>query len=95
MTPGGKVDIYPVGLWRDLRQFRTGKHTPRRFRRLARALRSPFRYARVGNWRAVRNYFNGYLAEPYSMPPGVTRCGRGWTRRGAVRDWERQTRRHG
>jgi hypothetical protein len=90
-----KIDVYAVGLWRDLRQFRASGHRPRRVRRLARSLRYPFRQARARNWRAVRNYFNGYLAEPYTMPPGVTRCGRGWTRRGALKDWEREARRHG
>ncbi len=84
-----EVDVYPVGLWRDLRQFGHGAHRPRRSRRLLHALRYPFRQARKGNWRAVRNYFNGYLAEPTSWPDGVTRCGKGWTRRAALRDWQR------
>jgi hypothetical protein len=39
------------------------------------------------NWRAVRNYFNGYLAEWHYCPDGVRhyRCGKGWTRRAALR----------
>ena len=83
------INVYPVGLLRDLRQFARGR-ARRRVRRLLRALRYPFRQARDGNWRAVRNYFNGYLAEPYTMPPGVTRCGSGWTRRRALADWGAQ-----
>ena len=78
------VDVYPVGLWSELRQF--GRPSPRRIRRQLHALRYPFRQARKGNWRAAKNYFNGYLAEPASWPPGLTRCGSGWTRRRALRD---------
>lgn len=89
---GDDIDVYRVGLRRDLHQFRTGT---RRARRLARALRYPFRQARAGNWGAVRNYFNGYLAEPKTFPPDVARCGTGWTRRGALKDWERQAGQHG
>jgi len=86
----GEVDVYPVGLWHDLQHFRRGVHRPRRIQRLRYALRYPLRQARAGNWRAVKNYFNGYLAEPADFPPGVTRCGSGWTRRRALRDWQRR-----
>lgn len=39
------------------------------------------------NWRAVRNYFNGYLAEWHYPPEGFVhgRCGTGWTRKAALR----------
>lgn len=39
------------------------------------------------NWRAVRNYFNGYLAEWHYPPEGLIhgRCGTGWTRKAARR----------
>jgi hypothetical protein len=86
------VDVYPVGLLRDLLQFTHGLHRPRALRRLRHSFRYPLRQARAGDWRAVRNYFNGYLAEPASWPPGVTRCGSGWTRRRALRDWQRRAR---
>lgn len=41
------------------------------------------RQARRRNWRAVKNQFNGYLAEHRTRG---TRCGHGWTRRRALRD---------
>ena len=33
-------------------------------------------------WRAMRNYFNGWLAE---HPDGASSAGRGWTQRAALR----------
>lgn len=44
------------------------------------------------NWRAVRNYFNGYLAEWHYPPEGFIhgRCGRGWTRKAALRSLGRR-----
>ena len=38
-------------------------------------------------WRAVKNYFNGYLAEWHFPPEGFVhgRCGTGWTRKRALR----------
>lgn len=84
------VVVYPVGLLRDLLQFAHGLHRPRALRRLRNGLRYPLRQARARDWRAVRNYFNGYLAEPEDWPAGVTRCGSGWTRRRALRDWQRR-----
>lgn len=42
--------------------------------------------ARKGNWRAVRNGFNGYLAEVQFSSMRHTRCGHGWTRRRALAD---------
>lgn len=83
-------EVYPVGLLRDLRQFALGMHRPRAARRLRLALAYPVHLAMDGNWRAVKNYFNGYLAEPAEFPPGVSRCGSGWTKRRARRDWERR-----
>jgi hypothetical protein len=70
------TDIYPVGLLRDWQH--------RKMRPLRRALRYPVSQARRGNWRAVRNYFNGYLAEP--TPIRGRRCGHGWTKRRAFQD---------
>jgi hypothetical protein len=71
------IEVYPVGLLSDIKRgkVRYGvKHylIPQIQRR---------------NWRAVRNYFNGYLAE-WHFPPNEsrhTRCGRGWTKRAALR----------
>ena len=44
------------------------------------------------NWRAVRNYFNGYLAEWHFPPEGFAhgRCGSGWTRKAALRSLGRR-----
>ncbi len=85
-----EIDIYAVGLLRDLQQFRLRVHRPHSVQRLRRALCYPLRQARAGDWRAVKNYFNGYLAEPRDWPPGLTRCGSGWTRRRAARDYQQR-----
>lgn len=70
-----ETDIYPVGLLMDLRR---------------RRVRSGLRYLRYQagrrNWRAVRNYFNGYLAEHRH---GGHNAGKGWTKRAAARRVER------
>lgn len=86
------IDVYPVGLFRDLRQFRHDRlaGAPRRWRRLRHGLRTPLRAARTRDWHHVKTYLNGYLAEPADFPPGLTRCGSGWTRRRALRDYERR-----
>lgn len=74
---GGHIGTYPVGLLADLKR-----------RRLIHGLRGYlWRQIKRKNWRAVRQYFNGYLAEWHYPPAGVTihLCGKGWTRRGAIR----------
>lgn len=63
--------VYPVGLWMDWR-----------YGTMRRGVRYLFRQARAKNWRAVRNYFNGYLAEHDGH---AHNAGRGWTRRAAIR----------
>lgn len=70
------IETYPVGLFADI------KH-----RRLRAGLRYVWRQARARNWRNVRNYCNGYLAEWAYPPEGLNhyRCGKGWTRRAALR----------
>jgi hypothetical protein len=80
------ITIYPVGLLADLAQF---IHNPDREwarRKLRNALGHPLRNARRRNWRAVKSYFNGYLAEHAHLG---TRCGTGWTRGRAYRDLAR------
>jgi hypothetical protein len=65
------VEIYPVGLFMDL------KH--KRYRRGLEYLK--YQLGRK-NFRAVRQYFNGYLAEASEG----TRCGHGWTKNRARKD---------
>lgn len=81
-STGRAVSVYPVGLLADIHHGRPPGHTARYV----------WRQARRRNWRAVKNTFNGYLAEPYEFPEGVKRCGSGWTRDRALRSWERQLR---
>lgn len=69
------TDVYPVGLFCDWR-----------YGRLRAGLRYLHLQAKARNWRAVRNYFNGYLAE---HEHGGHNAGRGWTKRAALRRVER------
>ena len=70
------ISTYPVGILAAI------KH--RKIRSLLRYLKSQ---AQARNWRAVRNSFNGYLAEWHYPPEGMIyhRCGKGWTRKRAIR----------
>lgn len=72
---GPRVDVYAVGVLDALQR---------------RELRRHWRYLRYQiarrNWRAVRNSFNGYLAEHDNHPHN---CGKGWTKRAAMRRAER------
>lgn len=65
------VEVYPVGLFRDLKN---------------KKLKSGMKYLmfqiKRGEFRAVRQYFNGYLAEHEFKG---TRCGKGWTKRRAMK----------
>ncbi len=99
-TAHGEVDVYPVGLLDDLRRFRGAvKHQPKPWNR-----RGPHGHpwwrllhdlrcgivdrARRREWRTLKNYFNGFLAEP--ADDGTwTRCGHGWTQRRALADLAR------
>jgi hypothetical protein len=90
-----EVDVYPVGLLATLRTVR-GIWKYKGKREALRILWFRLGYlrnqARAGNWRAVRNYFNGYLAEPLHSNSTWTRCGHGWTERRALRDLDRHMR---
>lgn len=68
-------DIYPVGLLRDIKH-----HSLVAGRRYLKY------WIRERNWRAVRNYFNGYLAEHDLCHHD---CGSGWTKRRASRSVNR------
>ena len=75
-------DVYPVGLFRDVWQAWIFRE-PHRIRYGLRYLRTQ---AAARNWRACRNYFNGYLAEHDGCPHNA---GKGWTKRAARRRVER------
>ena len=87
--PGYDLDIYPVGVLAAIGMQK------RRWAWLRRELRYIWGRARWGHWRAVKNAFNGYMAEPPDWPDGVRRCGTGWTKRRALRSWHRQLRKAG
>lgn len=71
------TSTYPVGLLRDMKQGRL-KYGLKAY---------AWNYCVRGKrWRALRNYFNGYLAE---HEHGGHNAGRGWTKRAANRRVER------
>jgi hypothetical protein len=85
------VDVYPVGLLADLqRDWRMVTKLRKRPIYVARRLRYLRERIARREWRAVKNTFNGYLAEPAEWPDGLTRCGSGWTRRRALSDLRRR-----
>ena len=71
------IGTYPVGLLSDIKR--------RRVRYGVQNYLLP--QIKRRNWRAVRNYFNGYLAEWHFPPEEFEhgRCGTGWTRKAALR----------
>ena len=71
------IEVYPVGFLEDFKR-----------KRVRSGIKNYLLYQiKQRNWRAVRSYFNGYLAEWHYCPEGVrhTKCGRGWTKRAALR----------
>lgn len=84
------IDVYPVGVLSDLLYVRSAfrQRLGRRdaLRRLRREPRYIWYQARRRNWRAIKNSFNGYLAEHRT---DGTRCGHAWTKNRALRDLER------
>lgn len=63
---------------------------------LSRVWRHNVRHVRARDWHALKNTFNGYLAEPYVWPEdgSLRRCGSGWTRARALRSLRRHGWRH-
>jgi hypothetical protein len=91
------TDVYDVGWLAALRYARRILAAPELAGHRTEALwriRQEWRYtiaaARAGNWRHVRNTFNGWMAEPRDHT-NLIRCGTGWTRGRALRS----LRRHG
>ncbi|MFW5415054.1 hypothetical protein J0910_00470 [Nocardiopsis sp. CNT-189] len=91
-----KIDVYLVGVLaavhKAVRGVRGGRWDVARHH-LASEGRYLARCVRERRWRALRQSFNGYLAEPDPWPEGLTLCGRGWTRRTALRSLRRLRRR--
>lgn len=70
------IEVYPVGLLADI------KH--KKYRQIVKHI---WNLIQSRKWSALRNHFNGYLAE-WSFPPkGVvlTKAGSGWTKGSALR----------
>lgn len=97
------IDVYPVGWLSALRRawagVRRGNGSESRWYWFSSPLRQQLQFdlhrAREGNWRAVRQSLNGFLAEPQPWPTGLRRCGSGWTRKRALRSLARHARRAG
>lgn len=88
-----RVDVYSVGVLHTLQivgRCLTIRHPDlagRRWTTIKREVRKEWRYItgyclKGRRWRALRNTFNGYLAEHDNHPHN---CGRGWTKRAAIR----------
>lgn len=77
------ISVYPVGLFRDIRDIWVDRHGTVAGSR-ARMRHRLHWIAR--SWRK-RSYWNGYLAEVnYPGRLKHTTCGKGWTRKSAARD---------
>lgn len=85
-----QIGVYPVGAFsaaKDIRRMikqRAYRNAWRRAKGEARSLR---RRIEDGNWRILRKWFNGYLAEIDYPPVGLRHmtCGHGWTKKRAAR----------
>lgn len=84
------IDVYPVGVLSALRRARGYMRRDRKDLAL-RTLRQEWdllhRQISKRDWHNLRQSFNGYLAEVNYPPDGLrhNRCGRGWTKRRAMR----------
>lgn len=91
----GVTDVYPVGVLASLliirraltlREYPNSKRLPTVKRELRGQFRTLRRHIKARDWNALQNSFNGYLAEPYTFPGYMTRCGHGWTTERAIND---------
>lgn len=80
------ITIYSVGLLHDWQIFVHAVDRAEARSRFHASLRREWEWIKARNWRAAKNYFNGYLAEHATLG---TRCGTGWTRGRAYRDLAR------
>lgn len=95
------TDVYPVGVLATIKQVRRAllarddRLRGKRWTIVKLNVRNERRYllSQVAerNWRAVRNTFNGYLAEHRGC---AHNCGKGWTKRAALRRADRLCREH-
>lgn len=60
-----KISIYPVGLYRDINENLIRRWKPGQF------------FYWFSNSFKKKNYWNGFLAEPYKMPEAYHKCGKG------------------
>ena len=94
--PGTEIDVYPVGvLATALRAYRGIRYLGRwtdAYRDTRYTVRALLRRVRGRQWRALRNAFNGYLAEPTPFPEGLKGCGHGWTKKRALRKLDQRMR---
>lgn len=81
------IDVYPIGALKDLIHIRGAWRTGHLSVAYA-ITRARIKYTALKvwhrKWHSLKCDFNGYLAEPRDWPPGLTRCGTGWTRRRAL-----------
>lgn len=74
-----QIIVYPVGWLAAFCNPNGHEEIRGEWRRMVDAIRKR-------RWRAVRNMFNGYLAEVQHSSMLHTRCGHGWTKRRALSD---------
>jgi hypothetical protein len=86
------VDVYPVGILRDVLEARRRRAMgmPSWWHPLRASTRGIARAVRARDAHRLKCIFNGYLAEPQELPPGLPRCGSGWTADRARRDLARR-----
>ncbi len=87
------IDVYPIG-WLSTAEIvrsalKSGNYRYAWGRTKQQAVFN-LEWAREGKWRTVLGSFYGYLAEPNPWPPGLKTCGRGWTRKAAIRSLKRR-----
>lgn len=80
------IDVYPVGLLSDLAFFVHAVDRTDARRKLRYVTKCQIERIQRHEWRALKSYFNGYLAEHATLG---TRAGHGWTRGRALRDLAR------
>ncbi len=87
------IYVYPIGWLSALKIIRGAVkqgHYLYAWRRFKQEVRFNWDWAREGKWRMIRGSFYGYLAEPTPWPTGLKSCGRGWTRKSAMRSLKRR-----